>query len=134
MNEQKKMEAMARADGRWQKDVIPEKWTELGDGTVKVEEELGHGSSVSFFIPDYTTDNEICRMVRGLDKEDRENYTHELMLVMRTTDEIRRGVKPANLEDIIELLYRAIVATPAQKVEAYLKAIGSWVEDAKEGE
>ena len=118
MKHEMQMEAMARIDG----------WTIVGHDTGRysakppneprmsntwLTEELATGD-----YPDYTTDNEIDRMVRGLpDDKLVTNYIGNLTLIC-----CRDGVRWIHQ------------ATEAQKVEAFLKAHGKWADDREAGD
>ena len=100
MNEQKKIEAMARADGyQW---ITP--YDGLGQWNNKNLEQVDN-------LPDYLTDNEIDRMVRGLDDNDFHEYCKHLGAVCLRDDK------------------HPWKAPSEEKVEAYLRAVGEWVSD-----
>ena len=63
-------------------------------------------------LPDYHTDNEIDRMVRGLSESELLGYTHRLAEVVGGY--VWNGP--------------LLTATEDQKREAYLKAKGAWTE------
>jgi len=99
MNEEKIIEAMARADGKkWtlKTDLAP-----LGKRVAKC------------LLPDYLTDdNQIDRMVRGLDEKELSAYVGYLERVMGC--------------GLNKYLFQA---TAEQKVEAYLRAVGKWTKE-----
>ena len=107
MSEQKQIEAMARADGKPVESVIMGKlyYAKKFDGFYRDTE-----------IPDYFSDNEIDRMVRGL-VDDLEQDDGGWTALDR-------------YESILGDMTNYIsVATAEQKVEAYLKAKGLWTKE-----
>ena len=113
------IEAMAKADGFVFVREIP--FNSLGSL-------YSHPDGVGYFpsnqLPDYFTDNEIDRMVRDLKDDLRvaHQYVKELMEIV--------GQDIGNFGHYypIEVAVFAL-ATTAQKVEAYLKAIGKWTKE-----
>ena len=110
MNKKLITEAMARADGYTQNGVA-------GEILYRRENEiLGFDE-----LPDYFTDNEIDRMVRGLSPELLREYYYVQLNLIITKQENEKGKIHYDCEKA--------QATAAQKVEAYLKAIGKWTKE-----
>ena len=103
MDKQKQIEAMARLDG----------WKACPRCD---DEDCIYNSK-----PDYHTDNEIDRMVRGLMYKELFHYTKRLCGIIK-----RDNASSWDGDD--QLLIMANQATPAQKVEAFLRAKGFWEE------
>jgi hypothetical protein len=105
MNKELQIEAMARCDGL---DGVAWRTVFNTGGYVN-----WWFTSEDIEVPDYHTDNEIDRMVRGI-KEDAE-------LNARYNRELRAICDRDNT-------YWTHLATAEQKVEAYLKATNNWEE------
>ena len=67
-------------------------------------------------LPNYTTNNEIDRMVRGLGEKLIESYILQFTYLLDPKADL----------DWHEIMPSLLQATPAQKVEAFLKAHGEW--------
>ena len=108
MNEQKQIEAMAKADG-WTKGGSPTVWRK-GDDLLWTHQ-----------LPAYLTDaNQIERLVEGLDRDTKWKMVNELAKILFYVFSGR-----ANSEVAMYFL----CATTAQKVEAYLRAVGEWTKE-----
>ena len=116
MNEQKQIEAMARADGYVLEREMPFK--ELGSL-------YSHPDKIGYFLSDqlpaYTTSHDACqRVIDGLGREFQWEYSLQLQ---KTTTGILDGKSGA------ELTLNALLATALQKCEAILKALGKWTKE-----
>ena len=103
MNEQKQIEAMARLDGYSIVKVV--------QGIKYWKHEAVGMFAGNKFLPDYTSHDAVQRVIDGLVYGEKSEYISRLLdltkVIMRTTENM-------------------ISATPAQKVEAILKAKGEW--------
>ena len=109
MNEQKIIEAMAKADG-YEKYFFPARFSEKQLWFKGIDQ-------TPCDIPDYLTDGEIDRMVRGLDEVKASMYgrlLHEVMSAFLG--------RSAYVADFVQ-------APEEKKVEAYLRAIGKWTKE-----
>ena len=103
MNEQKIIEAMAQKDGyQW---ITP--YDGLGQWNNKNLEQVDN-------LPDYLTDNEIDRMVRGLVKDDPDMYDNYLSMIEWVTRRDNTFM---------------LCATAPQKCEALLRMEGTWTKE-----
>jgi hypothetical protein len=111
MNKEQMMEAMARLDG-W--DLHPKEVEDWTDPAIWAKKE-GRGLVFKMNLPDYFTDNEIDRMVRGLDGRELDTYATTLSRII--SPDLEPYWTPDGVTEILK-------ATEDQKVEAYLKAKG----------
>jgi hypothetical protein len=105
MNKEQMMEAMARLDGFKAGDKITFPQYFYKEDKIYISSDL----------PDYFTDNEIDRMVRGLDDDELDRYTDNLVQITL-----------CDSKGVIKWTRTLLKATEEQKVEAYLKAKGVW--------